>query len=151
MSDDRTLAPMALDTILPMIRTLHALQERAGAKERAAERGDAGGVEEYHSAAMLEERIRQPITVAGRVLEPDDIAWQWWRPSSHEDNASLMVSAVAGEWTAVLTMYGDGPWITQTGRGPTIAAALADAQARYRAAIADTLLRMGGLLREVVL
>ena len=149
MSDDRTLAPMALDTILPMIRTLHALQERAGAKERAAERGDAGGVEEYHSAAMLEERIRQPITVAGRVLEPDDIAWQWWRPSSDEDNASLMVSAVAGEWTAVLTMYGDGPWITQTGRGPTIAAALADAQARYSAAIPDTLLRMGGLLREV--
>ena len=149
MSDDRTLAPMALDTILPMIRTLHALQERAGAKERAAERGDAGGVEEYHSAAMLEERIRQPITVAGRVLEPDDIAWQWWRPSSDEDNASLMVSAVAGEWTAVLTMYGDGPWITQTGRGPTVAAALADARERYQAAIADTLLRMGGLLREV--
>lgn len=149
MSDDRTLAPMALDTILPMIRTLHALQERAGAKERAAERGDAGGVEEYHSAAMLEERIRQPITVAGRVLEPT-VVGQWWRPSSDEDNASLMVSAVAGEWTAVLTMYGDGPWITQTGRGPTIAAALADAQARYRAAIADTLLRMGGLLREVV-
>ena len=155
MSDERIIParPMPLDAILPLIREVGSLRERAGAKERAAERGDAGGVEEYHSAAMLEERIRQPITVAGRVLEPDDIAWQWWRPSSasHEDNASLMVSAVAGEWTAVLTMYGDGPWITQTGRGPTIAAALADAQTRYQAAIADTLLRMGGLLREVAL
>ena len=69
MSDDRTLAPMTLDTILPMIRTLHALQERACALEAAAERGDAGGVSEYHAAAELEERIRQPITVAGRVLD----------------------------------------------------------------------------------
>jgi hypothetical protein len=124
---------MGLDAILPLIREVGSLRERG----------------EYGAAAELEERIRQPLTVAGRVLEPDDIAWQWWRPSSDEDNASLMVSAVAGEWTAVLTMYGDGPWITQTGRGPTIAAALADAQARYQAAIADTLLRMGGLLREV--
>ncbi len=148
MSDDRTLAPMALDTILPMIRTLHALQERAGAKERAAERGDAGGVEEYHSAAMLEERIRQPITVAGRVLEPcGDRDMRWY----HSD-ISLMASM--DTWRAVLTMHGtlDTAISVQTqGRGPTIAAALADAQARYRAAIADTLLRMGGLLREVVL
>lgn len=137
MNVPRTIpaGPMGLDDILPLIREVGHLRERG----------------EYQAAAELEERIRQPITVAGRVLEPDDIAWQWWRPSSDEDNASLMVSAVAGEWTAVLTMYGDGPWITQTGRGPTIAAALSDAHARYQAAVADTLLRMGGLLREVVL
>ena len=140
--------PMGLDDILPMIRTLHALQERAGAKERAAERGDAGGVEEYHSAAMLEERIRQPIVVAGRVLEPcGDRDMRWY----HHD---VMLTARCDEWCAVLTMHGtpDTAISVQTqGRGPTIAAALADASARYQAAIADTLLRMGGLLREVVL
>ena len=148
MSDDRTLAPMALDTILPMIRTLHALQERAGAKERTAERGDAGGVEEYHSAAMLEERIRQPITVAGRVLAPcGDRDMRWY----HSD---IMLEVRCDAWVCVLTMHGtpDTAISVQTqGRGPTVAAALADAHARYQAAITDTLLRMGGLLREVVL
>lgn len=143
MSDDRTLAPMALDTILPMIRTLHALQERAGAKERTAERGDAGGVDEYHSAAMLEERIRQPITVAGRVLECDARAWHW-----QGDDIALFASV--DSWHALLFLSGEVS-MRAHGYGPTIAAALADAQERYRAAIADTLLRMGGLLREVVL
>ena len=135
--------PMGLDDILPMIRTLHALQERAGAKERAAERGDAGGVEEYHSAAMLEERIRQPITVAGRVLECDARAWHW-----QGDDIALFASV--DSWHALLFLSGEVS-MRAHGYGPTIAAALADAQARYRAAIADTLLRMGGLLREVVL
>ncbi len=143
MSDDRTLAPMALDTILPMIRTLHALQERAGAKERTAERGDAGGVEECHSAAMLEERIRQPITVAGRVLECDARAWHW-----QGDDIALFASV--DSWHALLFLSGEVS-MRAHGYGPNIAAALADAQERYRAAIADTLLRMGGLLREVVL
>lgn len=135
--------PMGLDDILPLIRTLHALQERAGAKERAAERGDAGGVEEYHSAAMLEERIRQPIVVAGRVLECDARAWHW-----QGDDIALFASV--DSWHALLFLSGEVS-MRAHGYGPTIAAALADAQARYRAAIADTLLRMGGLLREVVL
>lgn len=143
MSDDRTLAPMALDTILPMIRTLHALQERAGAKERAAERGDAGGVEEYHSAAMLEERIRQPIVVAGRVLECDARAWHW-----QGDDIALFAS-VDG-WHALLFLSGEVS-MRAHGYGPTIAAALADARERYMCAIDATLLRMGGLLREVTL
>lgn len=140
--------PMGLDDILPMIRTLHALQERAGAKERAAERGDAGGVEEYHSAAMLEERIRQPITVAGRVLEPcGDGGFYWTDAGEPSERVSLM--AYDDEWRA--TLMTDGPHTLHQvyGAGPTIAAALADAHARYQAAIADTLLRMGGLLREV--
>ena len=135
--------PMGLDDILPMIRTLHALQERAGAKERAAERGDAGGVDEYHSAAMLEERIRQPIVVAGRVLECDARAWHW-----QGDDIALFASV--DSWHALLFLSGEVS-MRAHGYGPTIAAALADAQERYRAAIADTLLRMGGLLREVVL
>ena len=148
MGDDRTLAPMALDTILPMIRTLHGLLDRACVQEAAAERGDAGGVDAYHSAAMLEERIRQPIVVAGRVLEPcGDRDMRWY----HHD---VMLTARCDEWCAVLTTHCEPDTAIQVqtqGRGPTIAAALADAQARYRAAIADTLLRMGGLLREVVL
>lgn len=146
MSDDRTLAPMALDTILPMIRTLHGLLDRACAQEAAAERGDAGGVEEYHAAAELEERIRQPITVAGRVLEPcGDRDMRWY----HSD---VMLTARCDEWCAVLTTHGEPDTAIQVqtqGRGPTIAAALSDAHARYQAAVADTLLRMGGLLREV--
>ena len=145
MNVPRTIpaGPMGLDDILPMIRTLHALQERAGAKERAAERGDAGGVEEYHSAAMLEERIRQPIVVAGRVLECDARAWHW-----QGDDIALFASV--DSWHALLFLSGEVS-MRAHGYGPTIAAALADAQARYRAAIADTLLRMGGLLREVAL
>jgi len=65
-----------------------------------------------------------------------------------------MLTARCDEWCAVLTTHGEPDTAIQVqtqGRGPTIAAALADAQARYQAAIADTLLRMGGLLREVVL
>ena len=138
--------PMGLDDILPMIRTLHGMLDRAAAQDAAAERGDAGGVSEYHSAAMLEERIRQPITVAGRVLEPcGDRDMRWY----HHD---VMLTARCDEWCAVLTVHGESDTAIQVqtqGRGPTIAAALADAQARYQAAIADTLLRMGGLLREV--
>lgn len=130
MGDDRTLAPMALDTILPMIRTLHALQERG----------------EYATAAELDERIRQPIVVAGRTLAPcgDEDAWHWW---CHD----VMVSARADAWSCVVTAMGDDTAIqVQTqGAGPTIAAALADAQTRYRAAIGDVLMRMGVLLREV--
>jgi len=87
--------------------------------------------------------------VAGRVLEPTggDHEARWY----HSD-ISLMASM--DTWRAVLTMHGtlDTAISVQTqGRGPTIAAALADARERYQAAIADTLLRMGGLLREVVL
>ncbi len=147
MGDGRTLAPMALDTILPMIRTLHGLLDRAAAQDAAAERGEAGGSDAYYTAAMLEERIRQPITVAGRVLEPcGDRDMRWY----HHD---VMLTARCDEWCAVLTTHGEPDTAIQVqtqGRGPTIAAALADASARYQAAIADTLLRMGGLLREVV-
>ena len=147
MSDDRTLAPMAHDTILPMIRTLHGLLERARAQDAAAERGEAGGSDAYYAAAMLEERIRQPITVAGRVLEPCGDREMCW----YHSDISLMASV--DTWRCVLTVHGspDTAITVQTqGRGPTIAAALADAHERYQAAIADTLLRMGGLLREVV-
>lgn len=133
MSDERIIParPMPLDAILPLIREVGHLRER----------------DEYQAAAELEERIRQPLTVAGRVLEPTggDHEARWY----HSD-ISLMASM--DTWRAVLTMHGtlDTAISVQTqGRGPTIAAALADAQARYRAAIADTLLRMGGLLREV--
>ena len=133
MSDERIIParPMPLDAILPLIREVGSLRERG----------------EYGAAAELEERIRQPLTGAGRVLEPTvgDHEARWY----HSD-ISLMASM--DTWRAVLTMHGtlDTAISVQTqGRGPTVAAALADAQARYQAAIADTLLRMGGLLREV--
>ena len=133
MSDERIIParPMPLDAILPLIREVGYLRERG----------------EYQVAAELEERIRQPLTVAGRVLEPTggDHEARWY----HSD-ISLMASM--DTWRAVLTMHGtlDTAISVQTqGRGPTVAAALADAQARYQAAIADTLLRMGALLREV--
>lgn len=134
MSDERIIParPMPLDAILPLIREVGSLRERG----------------HYGAAAELEATIRQPLTVAGRVLEPTggDHEARWY----HSD-ISLMASM--DTWRAVLTMHGtlDTAISVQTqGRGPTIAAALADAQARYQAAIADTLLRMGGLLREVV-
>ena len=124
--------PMGLDDILPLIREVGQLRERG----------------EYQAAAELEERICQPIVVAGRTLAPcgDESAWHWWCET-------LMLMARADAWSCVVTaMGGDTAIQVQTqGRGPTIAAALADAQARYQAAIADVLLRMGGLLREVVL
>ena len=124
--------PMGLDDILPLIREVGQLRERG----------------HYPEAAELEERIRQPITVAGRVLEPcgdRDMCWY------HHD---VMLTARCDEWRAVLTTHGepDTAISVQTqGRGPTIASALSDARDRYQAAIGDTLLRMGGLLREVVL
>lgn len=140
--------PMGLDDILPMIRMVGDLRERGRQREAEAEAGDCGGVAEYHAAAELEERIRQPITVAGRVLAPcGDRDMRWY----HHD---IMLTARCDEWCAVLTTHGEPDTaigVQTQGRGPTIAAALADAQERYRAAIADTLLRMGGLLREVVL
>lgn len=139
--------PMGLDDILPMIRTLHALQERAGALEAAAERGDAGGVDEYHSAAMLEERIRRPITVAGRMLYPADDRWSWYGSTP---DTTLMLTVNRDEWQASMSAsVMCGATVSTAGFGPTIAAALADAHARYQAAIAGTLLRMSGLLREV--
>ena len=124
--------PMPHDAILPLIREVGSLRERG----------------EYGAAAELEERIRQPLTVAGRVLEPcGDRDMRWY----HHD---IMLEVRCDAWVCVLTMHGTPDTAIQVqtqGRGPTIAAALADAQARYQAAIADTLLRMGGLLREVVL
>ena len=122
--------PMGLDDILPLIREVGQLRERG----------------HFAEAAELEERIRQPIVVAGRTLAPcgDESAWHWWCKT-------LMLMARADAWSCVVTAMGDDPAIqVQTqGSGPTITTALADAQARYQAAIADTLLRMGGLLREV--
>ena len=101
MSDDRTLAPMALDTILPMIRTLHALQERAGAKERAAERGDAGGVEEYHSAAMLEERIRHVVEGRARAQQRlADLQTQTSQWQQRRDDAAAELETIAGQIAA---------------------------------------------------
>jgi len=117
--------------ILPLIREVGSLRERG----------------EYGAAAELEAAIRQPLTVAGRVLEPTggDHEARWY----HSD---IMLTAYVDTWRCVLTVHGtpDTAISVQTqGRGPTIAAALADAQTRYQAAIADTLLRMGVLLREV--
>ena len=124
--------PMGQADILPLIREVGSLRER----------GECG------AAAELEERIRQPLTVAGRVLEPTggDHEARWY----HSD---IMLTAYVDTWRCVLTVHGtpDTAISVQTqGRGHTIAAALADAQTRYQAAIADTLLRMGGLVREVV-
>ena len=140
--------PMRHGDILPLIRTLHALQERAAAKESAAERGDAGGVVEYHVAAMLEERIRQPLTVAGRVLYPADDRWSWYGSTP---DTTLMLTVHRDEWQVTMVVGPCGASVSTAGFGPTIAAALAIAHARYQAAIGDTLLRMSGLLREVVL
>lgn len=143
--------PMGLDDILPMIRMVADLRERGRQREADAEAGECGGVDEYAAAAELEERIRQPITVAGRVLEPDEgPAWQWWAGAHSETQNSVMASTCGGTWSIVLTAYSDhGPVMSQVGSGPTIAAALSDARERYLCAIDATLLRMGGLLREV--
>ena len=129
MSDERIIParPMPLDAILPLIREVGSLRERG----------------EYGAAAELEAAIRQPLTVAGRVLECDARAWHW-----QGDDIALFASV--DSWHALLFLSGEVS-MRAHGYGPTIAAALADAQERYRAAIADTLLRMGGLLREVVL
>lgn len=131
MNVPRTIpaGPMPLDAILPLIREVGSLRERG----------------HYAEAAELEERIRQPITVAGRTLDYTGDGSSWY----HSD---VMLTARCDEWCAVLTTHGEPDTaihVQTQGRGPTIAAALADAQARYSAAIPDTLLRMGGLLREV--
>lgn len=127
--------PMGHGDILPLIREVGHLRERG----------------EYQAAAELEERIRQPITVAGRALgfTGDGPSWYWRTRGLGDTNMQLSVHG--GHWGALLVTYADnlGISITAQGSGPTIAAALADAQTRYQAAIADTLLRMGGLLREV--
>lgn len=139
MNVPRTIpaGPMGLDDILPLIREVGHLRERG----------------EYQAAAELEERIRQPITVAGRTLDytGDGSSW-YWRTQGLGDT-SMQMSVHGGRWGALLVTYADnlGISITAQGGGPTIAAALSDAHARYQAAVADTLLRMGGLLREVVL
>lgn len=139
MNVPRTIpaGPMGLDDILPLIREVGSLRERG----------------EYQAAAELEERIRQPITVAGRALgfTGDGSSW-YWRTQGLGDT-SMQMSVHGGRWGALLVTYADnlGISITAQGSGPTIAAALSDAHARYQAAVADTLLRMGGLLREVVL
>lgn len=127
--------PMGLDDILPLIREVGGLCERG----------------HYGAAAELEAAIHQPITLGGRVLAPQEGGWRWWTEACQRE--SVMASVVSESWQAVLTVYSDphGTQISTCGWGPTIAAALADAQTRYQAAIADTLLRMGGLLREVAL
>ena len=128
--------PMGHGDILPLIREVGHLRERG----------------EYATAAELEERIRQPITVAGRVLDftGDENGWRWHTQGLGD--TSMQMSVRGDRWGALLVTYADnlGVSITAQGSGPTIAAALSDAHERYWAAIADTLLRMGGLLREVV-
>lgn len=128
--------PMGLDAILPLIREVGSMRERG----------------HYAEAAELEERIRQPITVAGRVLgfTGDESSWRWHTTGLGDTN--IQMSVRGDRWGALLVVYADnlGVSISAQGSGPTIAAALADAQTRYRTAIADTLLRLGGLLREVV-
>lgn len=125
--------PMRHGDILPLIREVGSLRERG----------------HYAEAAELEERIRQPLTVAGRVLECDADAWSWYGATPE---TTLMLSVNRDEWQASLSANVPcGAMVSAGGFGPTIAAALSDAHARYQAAIADTLLRMSGLLREVVL
>ena len=119
--------PMGLEDILPLIREVGQLRERG----------------HYPEAADLEERIRQPITVAGRVLPNCDTGSMY-----HWQGGDMSLFASATEWHALVFIDGE-VGIRAHGRGPTIASALSDAHTRYRAAIADTLLRMGGLLREV--
>ena len=137
MNVPRTIpaGPMGLDDILPLIREVGHLRERG----------------EYQAAAELEERIRQPIVVAGRALDytGDGSSWYWRTQGLGDTN--MQMSVHGGRWGALLVTYADnlGISITAQGGGPTIAAALSDAHARYQAAVADTLLRMGGLLREV--
>jgi len=129
---------MGLDDILPLIREVGQLRERG----------------HYAEAADLEERIRQPIVVAGRTLAPSGgSGWTWWSGSADDPErcTTILLTTAAGQWQATLSASVDGASIGAGGWGPTIAAALADAHHRYQAAIADVLLRMGGLLREVVL
>ena len=129
--------PMGHGDIIPLIREVGSLRERG----------------HYAEAAELEERIRQPIVVAGRTLDftGDGSSW-YWRTQGLGDT-SIQMGVHGGRWGALLITYADnlGISIMAQGGGPTIAAALSDAHARYQAAVADVLLRMGGLLREVVL
>ena len=131
-------APMGLDDILPLIREVGHLRERG----------------EYQAAAELEERIRQPIVVAGRTLAADLAGrYTWWSGSADDPpsySTTIMITATCEQWQVSLSAGAGGmASVSAGGFGPTIAAALADARTRYQAAIADTLLRMGGLLREV--
>lgn len=128
--------PMGLDDILPLIREVGSLRERG----------------HYAEAAELEERIRQPITVAGRVLGFTGGENGWYWHTIGLSDTSIQMSVHGGRWGSLLVVYADnlGVSISAQGSGPTIAAALADAHARYQAAIADTWLHMSGLLREVV-
>jgi len=116
--------PMGHADILPLIREVGSLRERG----------------HYAEAAELEERIRQPIVVAGRVLEIGGSGWHW-----QGDDMALF----AGRGWHAIVFVDSAASVRCTGSGPTIAAALSDARARYLCAIADTLLRMSGLLREV--
>lgn len=129
--------PMGHGDIIPLIREVGSLRERG----------------HYAEAAELEERIRQPITVAGRTLDYTGRASSWYWRTQGLGDTNMQMSVHGGHWGALLVTYADnlGISVSAQGSGPTIAAALADAQTRYQAAIADTLLRMGGLLREVVL
>lgn len=129
--------PMGHGDIIPLIREVGSLRERG----------------HYAEAAELEERIRQPITVAGRALGFTGNGPSWYWRTQGLGDTNMQMSVHGGRWGALLVTYADnlGISITAQGGGPTIAAALSDAHARYQAAVADTLLRMGGLLREVVL
>jgi hypothetical protein len=128
--------PMGLDDILPLIREVGHLRERG----------------EYATAAELEERIRQPITVAGRTLTAALAdRYTWWSGSADDPpsySTTIMLTATCEQWQVSLSAGGMAS-VGVGGFGPTIASALSDARDRYQAAIGDTLLRMGGLLREV--
>ena len=138
MNAPRTIhaGPMGLDDILPLIREVGHLRERG----------------EYEVAAELEERIRQPIVVAGRTLTADLAdQYTWWSGSADDPpnySTTIMLTATCEQWQVSLSAGGMAS-VSVGGFGPTIAAALSDAHTRYQAAIAATLLRMGGLLREV--
>ena len=152
--------PMGLDDILPMIRNVADLRERGN--EALARLPGIGANDEFRqiaesdelfaAAAELEERIRQPITVAGRVFVAcsDGPGWQWVTPCDGRSSVSLY--AWCNQWQAHVSQHGEfntAVAISASGFGPTIAAALSDARDRYQAAIDATLLRMSVLLGEV--
>lgn len=128
--------PMGHGDIIPLIREVGSLRERG----------------HYAEAAELEERIRQPIVVAGRTLTAYLAdRYTWWSGSADDPpnySTTIMLTATCAQWQVTLSAGGMVS-VGVGGFGPTIAAALSDAHARYQAAVADTLLRMGGLLREV--
>ncbi len=127
--------PMGLEDILPLIREVGQLRERG----------------EYQAAAELEERIRQPITVAGRTLDftGDESNWRWHTQGLGD--TSMQMSVRGDRWGALLITYADnlGVSISAQGSGSTIAAALSDAHARYRNGLPAVLAGMANLMREV--